>query len=79
MYEKAWFSLESLTLFEWVQLEFFCGIDVYFSPSDSCFKIMAGVFDIELHEEDVNEEDSDDDTIEVEEVFIHYFSHPHLP
>lgn len=28
---------------------------------------MAGVFDIELHEEDVNEEDSDDDTIEVEE------------
>lgn len=28
---------------------------------------MAGVFDIELHEEDVNEEDSDDDTFEVEE------------
>lgn len=31
---------------------------------------MAGVFDIELLDEDVNQEDSEDDTIEVEEVKI---------
>lgn len=29
---------------------------------------MAGVFDIELHDERVEEEDSDDDAIEIEEV-----------
>lgn len=32
--------------------------------------MMAGIFDIELHDEDVLAQDSDDDTIEVEEVFI---------
>lgn len=31
-------------------------------------KNMAGVFDIELHDERVEEEDSDDDAIEIEEV-----------
>lgn len=33
---------------------------------------MAGVFDIELHDADVNQEDSEDDTIEVEEVIYLY-------
>lgn len=29
---------------------------------------MAGVFDIELHDADVDQDDSDDDVIEIEEV-----------
>lgn len=29
---------------------------------------MAGVFDIELHDENVDKDDSDDDGIEIEEV-----------
>lgn len=33
---------------------------------------MAGVFDIEIHDDHVEEEDSDDDAIEIEEVIQLY-------
>lgn len=39
---------------------------------------MAGVFDIELHEENVEKDDSDDDAIEIEEVSSNFFFHSYI-